>query len=256
MNASMWKTCIPCIKYSEHALKCSCEKDLVAVYKYICTWLDLQNSGHLVGQKTAILKCSKGFISWTLRSIFMKIFAKLNALLVFFFFPTWDIFCVHFPLTLQHLKKNWSRRLFKHINKNLKLLKTLRYICYIILKTLLRKEILLSLSNISFGHNVFISRLLQWRLYASPGDEELRPLYLQLRHTHKMQMVPVKADSLVSPLVWLQERSLEINYVYCKLALIIFPLIPMVYSLYHKRSRLTTSNAFFVSKKQTETTGS
>ena len=76
-------------------------------------------------------------------------------------------------LTLQHLKQIWSRRLFKHINKNLKLLKTLRYICHIILKTLLPKEILLSLSNISFGHNVFKSRLLQWRLYASLGDEEL-----------------------------------------------------------------------------------
>ena len=77
-------------------------------------------------------------------------------------------------LTLQHLKQIWSRRLFKHINKNLKLLKTLRYISHIILKTLWPKEILLSLSNISFGHNVFKSRLLQWRLYASPGDEELR----------------------------------------------------------------------------------
>ena len=76
-------------------------------------------------------------------------------------------------LTLQHLEQIWSRRLFKLINKNLKLLKTLRYICHIILKTLLPKEILLSLSNISFGHNVFKSRLLQWRLYASPCDEEL-----------------------------------------------------------------------------------
>ena len=78
--------------------------------------------------------------------------------------------------SLQHLKQIWSRRLFKHINKNLKLLKTLRYICHIILKTLLPKEILLSLSNISFGHNVFKSRLLQWRLYASPGDE-VRPIH-------------------------------------------------------------------------------
>ena len=78
--------------------------------------------------------------------------------------------------TLQHLKQIWSRWLFKHINKNLKLWKTLRYICHIILKTLLSKEILLSLSNISFGHNVFKSRLLQWRLYVSPGDEELSEL--------------------------------------------------------------------------------
>ena len=80
----------------------------------------------------------------------------------------------YLSLTLQHLKLIWSRRLFKHINKNLKLLKTPRYICHMILKTLLPKEILLSLSNIFFGHNVFKSRLLQRRLYASPGDEELR----------------------------------------------------------------------------------
>ena len=83
-------------------------------------------------------------------------------------------------LTLQHLKQIWSRRLFKHINKNLKLLKTLRYICHIILKTLLPKEILLSLSNISFGHNVFKSCLLQWRLYASPGDKELTVIQKRL----------------------------------------------------------------------------
>ena len=85
------------------------------------------------------------------------------------------------PLTLQHLKQIWSRRLFKHINKNLKLLKTLRYICHIILKTLLPKEILLSLSNISFGHNVFKSRLLQWRLYASLGDEELNAHHFPMK---------------------------------------------------------------------------
>ena len=57
---------IPCIKYNEHALKCSCEKDPVVVYQHfssLVTLLDLQNGGLGVDQKTAILKRSKGYSS-------------------------------------------------------------------------------------------------------------------------------------------------------------------------------------------------
>ena len=47
-------------------------------------------------------------------------------------------------------------------------------------ENIVAKEILLSLSNISFGNNVFKYRLQQWRLNPSPGFEELIKVLLYL----------------------------------------------------------------------------
>ena len=72
-------------------------------------------------------------------------------------------------LTLSHIQQNYSTQLRKHLSKNMENLYKWKYNYWKMLKRLWQKEKLLVLSNCSFCHNFFKSRLLQMPQNASIG---------------------------------------------------------------------------------------